>query len=33
VSDIQAAYADWSARGAQFVTPPKQHKTEFRCYM
>jgi predicted enzyme related to lactoylglutathione lyase len=33
VSDIQAVYAEWSARGAQFLTPPKQHKTEFRCYM
>ena len=30
VSDIQAVYAEWSARGAQFLTPPKQHKTEFR---
>ena len=33
VSDIQAVYSEWSARGAQFLTPPKQHKTEFRCYM
>ena len=33
VSDIQAAYAEWSARGAEFLTPPKQHKTELRCYM
>jgi predicted enzyme related to lactoylglutathione lyase len=33
VSDIQAVYAEWSTRGAQFLTPPKQHKTEFRCYM
>ena len=33
VSDIQAVYADWSARGAEFLTPPKQHKTEIRCYV
>ena len=33
VADIQAVYARWSARGAQFLTPPKQHKTEMRCYI
>lgn len=33
VSDIQAVYADWSARGAQFLTPPQQHRTELRCYL
>jgi catechol 2,3-dioxygenase-like lactoylglutathione lyase family enzyme len=33
VSDIQAVYADWSARGAEFLTPPKQHQTELRCYL
>jgi len=33
VSDIHAVYAEWSARGAEFLTPPKQHKTEIRCYM
>jgi catechol 2,3-dioxygenase-like lactoylglutathione lyase family enzyme len=33
VADIQAAYADWSARGAHFVTPPKEHEAEFRCYI
>jgi catechol 2,3-dioxygenase-like lactoylglutathione lyase family enzyme len=33
VKDIQAAYAEWSARGAQFLTPPKQHPFEIRCYM
>jgi catechol 2,3-dioxygenase-like lactoylglutathione lyase family enzyme len=33
VEDIQAAYAEWSARGAQFLTPPKQHKYEIRCYI
>jgi len=33
VADIQAVYAQWSARGAQFLTPPKQHETELRCYI
>jgi catechol 2,3-dioxygenase-like lactoylglutathione lyase family enzyme len=33
VKDIEAVYAEWSARGAQFLTPPKQHKYEKRCYI
>jgi catechol 2,3-dioxygenase-like lactoylglutathione lyase family enzyme len=33
VADIQAVYSEWSARGAQFLTPPKQHETEIRCYI
>src|SRR6476661_8898257 len=33
VADIQAVYAEWSARGAQFLTPPKQHDYEIRCYI
>ena len=33
VEDIQAVYERWSARGAQFLTPPKQHKYEIRCYI
>ena len=33
VSDIEAVYADWSARGAEFLTPPKRHATEIRCYI
>jgi len=33
VADIQAVYAEWSARGANFLTPPKQHKSEIRCYL
>jgi catechol 2,3-dioxygenase-like lactoylglutathione lyase family enzyme len=33
VADIHAVYADWSARGAQFLTPPKQHASEIRCYV
>jgi catechol 2,3-dioxygenase-like lactoylglutathione lyase family enzyme len=33
VKDIQAVYAEWSARGAHFLTPPKQHQYEIRCYI
>jgi catechol 2,3-dioxygenase-like lactoylglutathione lyase family enzyme len=33
VADIQAAYQEWSARGAEFLTPPKDHGSEIRCYM
>jgi catechol 2,3-dioxygenase-like lactoylglutathione lyase family enzyme len=33
VSDIDAVYREWSARGAEFLTPPKQHETELRCYV
>ena len=33
VKDIETVYAEWSARGAQFLTPPKQHQYETRCYI
>jgi catechol 2,3-dioxygenase-like lactoylglutathione lyase family enzyme len=33
VKDIDAVYAEWSGRGAQFLTPPKQHQYEKRCYI
>ncbi|HTP30086.1 MAG TPA: VOC family protein [Anaeromyxobacteraceae bacterium] len=33
VADIQAAYDEWRRRGAEFLTPPKQHADEIRCYM
>jgi lactoylglutathione lyase len=33
VADIAAAYADWSARGAQFLTEPKDHAHEIRAYI
>jgi catechol 2,3-dioxygenase-like lactoylglutathione lyase family enzyme len=33
VADIHALYAEWSARGAQFLTPPIQRETEIRCYI
>jgi len=33
VRDIEAVYSEWSARGAHFLTPPKQHQYEIRCYI
>jgi catechol 2,3-dioxygenase-like lactoylglutathione lyase family enzyme len=33
VADIAAAYRDWSARGAQFLTEPKVHAHEIRAYI
>jgi lactoylglutathione lyase len=33
VVDIHACYELWRSRGAQFITEPKKHATEFRCYM
>jgi len=33
VADIHSVYARWRDRGAQFLTPPKQHATELRCYI
>jgi catechol 2,3-dioxygenase-like lactoylglutathione lyase family enzyme len=33
VADIEAVYSDWSSRGAEFLTPPKQHASEIRCYV
>ena len=33
VADIAAAYADWSAKGAEFLTEPKDHAHEFRAYI
>jgi catechol 2,3-dioxygenase-like lactoylglutathione lyase family enzyme len=33
VADIRAAYDEWRHRGAEFLTPPKQHEHEIRCYM
>ena len=33
VADIAAVYTDWSSRGAEFLTPPKEHATEIRCYI
>ena len=33
VADIHAAYEEWSARGAEFLTPPIERPGEIRCYM
>jgi lactoylglutathione lyase len=33
VSDIRRCYELWSSRGAKFITEPKVHATELRCYM
>ena len=33
VADIQTAYSEWSARGAQFLTEPKDHGVEIRAYI
>ena len=33
VADIQACYADWTGKGARFLTEPKEHEREWRCYM
>ena len=33
VSDIQKAYAEWSAKGASFLTEPKDHGAEIRAYI
>jgi catechol 2,3-dioxygenase-like lactoylglutathione lyase family enzyme len=33
VADIHAVYEEWTSRGAQFLTEPKQHQYEIRCYL
>jgi catechol 2,3-dioxygenase-like lactoylglutathione lyase family enzyme len=33
VADIHAVYEQWSARGAQFLTPPTDRGAEIRCYI
>jgi lactoylglutathione lyase len=33
VADIAACYAEWSARGAEFLTEPKDHASEIRAYI
>ncbi len=33
VADIAACYAQWSARGAEFLTEPKNHASEIRAYI
>lgn len=33
VADIDAAYAEWSAKGAEFLTEPKDHGREIRAFI
>jgi len=33
VTDIRRYYDLWVSRGAKFITEPKVHTTELRCYM
>jgi catechol 2,3-dioxygenase-like lactoylglutathione lyase family enzyme len=33
VADIEAVYREWSARGAEFLTPPQDRGAEIRCYL
>jgi len=33
VADIDAVHRDWSARGAEFLTPPQDRGAEIRCYI
>ena len=33
VADIQQVYEEWSARGAEFLTPPIDRGAEIRCYI
>lgn len=33
VNDIARCYEQWRSRGAKFITEPKKHAAEIRCYM
>lgn len=33
VADVWACYEDWRRKGAEFLTEPKDHGFEIRCYM
>ena len=33
VADVNAIYYEWKARGAEFLTEPKDHGKEIRCYI
>jgi catechol 2,3-dioxygenase-like lactoylglutathione lyase family enzyme len=33
VADINAVYEEWRAKGAVFLTEPKVHASEIRCYI
>ena len=33
VADVEAIYREWRSRGAEFLTEPKDHASEIRCYL
>jgi catechol 2,3-dioxygenase-like lactoylglutathione lyase family enzyme len=33
VADVWACYEDWRRKGAEFLTEPRDHGFEIRCYM
>jgi lactoylglutathione lyase len=33
VADVHACYEEWRSKGAEFLTEPKDHGAEIRCYM
>lgn len=33
VADVWGCYTEWKSRGAEFLTEPKDHGSEVRCYM
>jgi lactoylglutathione lyase len=33
VADVWAIYREWRSRGAEFLTEPKDHGAEIRCYV
>jgi lactoylglutathione lyase len=33
VADIERIYEDWRAKGAEFLTPPRDHGQEIRAYV
>jgi lactoylglutathione lyase len=33
VTDVRAVYEQWRSRGGEFLTEPKDHELEIRCYL
>ena len=33
VADIWSSYREWQSKGAEFITEPKDHGIEIRCYI
>lgn len=33
VADVRKVYSEWKARGGTFLTEPKDHEREIRCYL